>query len=413
MADFFTKKFKLGHTSLRDLPKLRRFKRKRVSSYDRTGGNDDFLVIAPHEKRVIFDEDGPGCITHIWTTQSMLGDKVFPRNIIIRIWWDDEEEPSVECPLGDFFGVGHGNRINFVSLPLQMSPKKGKGMNCWFPMPFKKHAKIEIENDSPKGWNILGSPPKKKKCLIFYYYIDYELFDEWPYEEEEIGYFHAQFRIKDYAPDVKIDKDTGKKYSIMEWQVTGGKNRRDNGGYDQNHVILHTKGRGQYVGCNINIYNRFRFLYNWPGEGDDMIFIDDDIGNEPTLYGTGTEDYINCAYCPRKKYSAPYHGIIKGGAWNWHGQITYYRFHIEDPISFEKEIKVTIEHGHDNHRGDIWSTTAYWYQIEPHMKFPPFPNRKERKPKKSKLKRNLIIGLLCSLGSIIGIYLLIKNFLLK
>ena len=121
-------------------------------------------------------------------------------------------------------------------------------------------------------------------------------------------------------------------------------------------------------------------IMNWPGEGDDMIWIDGDMGGEPTLYGTGTEDYVNTAFSPREKFSAPYHGVIKGGRRNWVGKITYYRYHVQDPIPFQKEIKVSIEHGHDNHRAGNWTTTAYWYQLEPHARFPDFPSREERMP---------------------------------
>ncbi|MFX0101153.1 MAG: glycoside hydrolase family 172 protein [Candidatus Hodarchaeota archaeon] len=372
-----------GSTSLRDVARLRNFKRRRESSYDRTGANIDFFHIKPGEKKIIFDVDGPGCINHIWTTQLALGAKFWPRHVIIRMWWDDEEEPSVECPLGDFFGLGHGERINFISEPLQMSPAGGKGFNCWWPMPFKKHARIEIENDNPSSKCI---DPEKRAIgpgMMFYYYVDYELYDDWPDDPEApIGYLHAQFRTKDYK-DMWNDPDTGKRMGIVHWLVGGGHNTRENGGYDRNHVILEAKGKGQYVGCNLNIYNPYRPympIQNWPGEGDDMIWIDDDIGGEPTLYGTGTEDYVNTAFCPQEKHSAPYHGIIKGGRYNWVGKITYYRYHIQDPISFQKEIKVSIEHGHDNHRGGNWTTTAYWYQLEPHDKFPQIPSREERMP---------------------------------
>ena len=102
----------------------------------------------------------------------------------------------------------------------------------------------------------------------------------------------------------------------------------------------------------------------------------------PTLYGTGTEDYVNQAFSQCKKYSAPYHGTIKTGGFNWRGKITYYRYHIEDPIYFNKRINVTIEHGYDNHRSDDWSSTAYWYQKEPHdhILFPNLLERKDRNP---------------------------------
>ena len=111
-----------------------------------------------------------------------------------------------------------------------------------------------------------------------------------------------------------------------------------------------------------------------------MIFIDDDVGGEPTLRGTGTEDYVNTAFCPQEKYSAPCHGIIKGGGVNWTGKITYYRYHIFDPVHFRRRIRVTIEHGHNNTRGDLWETTAYWYQREPHAAFPVLPDREHRRP---------------------------------
>ena len=116
-----------------------------------------------------------------------------------------------------------------------------------------------------------------------------------------------------------------------------------------------------------------------------MIFIDEDIDKGiPTLYGTGTEDYVNQAYGQSKKHFAPYHGTIKPGGFNFFGKITYYRYHVEDPVYFNKKIMVTIEHGHDNHRGDDWSSTAYWYQSEPHDQtlFPKLLDRNGRKPRK-------------------------------
>ena len=384
------KKGVFGSYSLRDVMKLGSFRRRRVSSYDKSGGNLDFLIIAPGEKRVIFDVEGSGCINHIWTTQSVFNAPFFPRHIIIRMWWDDEDLPSVECPLGDFFGLGHGERINFHSAPLQMSPEKGKAMNCWWPMPFRKHARIEIENTNPNSWTMdPGHLLKKKPGMNFYYYVDYEEYDEFPEGDVPIGYFHCEFRKVDYKEDMKVDPDSGKKYNTLEWQVLGGKNRRDDGGYDRNHVILDAKGKGQYVGCHIDIDNRWRWRpnfipgFNWPGEGDDMFFIDGDVGGEPTLYGTGTEDYVNTAYCPKEKYDGLYHGVIKGG-WNPSGKYSVYRYHILDPVPFEEQIKVTIEHGHNNHRGDIWETTAYWYQLEPHQPLHPLLSYEERMPRKPK-----------------------------
>lgn len=384
--------------SLDDIFYLRNFNRRRKSSYDRTGGNLDNIYMEPGERRVIFDVDGPGMVTHIWTTQNAIGIRDYLRGMVIRIWWDNEEKPSVECPLGDFFGMGHAKCRDFVSAPLQMSPQGGKGMNCWWPMPFKQHARIELHNDNPKGLQP-SRDGKMRGGILVYYYIDYEKYDKIPWKDnQKIGYLHAQFRRVDYKTDMRHDPDTGKRYSRNDWQVSGGKNTRKNGGYDRNHVILNAEGKGQYVGCHINIDNKWRLLINWPGEGDDMIFIDGDVDGEPTLYGTGTEDYVNTAWGPWTKYQAPYHGIIKSGHFNYTGKITYYRYHIKDPVSFKKRIKVTIEHGHNNHRGDIWETTAYWYQIEPHGEFPKLPERADRVPRKlSPLK---VLGFLAAVISI-------------
>jgi hypothetical protein len=112
--------------------------------------------------------------------------------------------------------------------------------------------------------------------------------------------------------------------------------------------------------------------WNWYGEGDDMIFIDGEPF-PPSLHGTGTEDYFNTSWCPDQEYSAPYHGITLPGGPNWSGKISLYRFHIEDPVCFRKSIRVTIEHGHNNHRRDDFSSTAYWYQSEPHKPFDILP----------------------------------------
>lgn len=149
---------------------------------------------------------------------------------------------------------------------------------------------------------------------------------------------------------------------------------------DGNYVILEAHGKGHYVGCNLNIHNlRETREWNWYGEGDDMIFIDGEPW-PPSLHGTGTEDYFNTAWCPQQEVCTPYHGIILGGGPNWSGKISVYRYHIQDPVMFDESIKVTIEHGHNNHRSDDLSSTAYWYQSEPHLPFAPLPKVKDRMP---------------------------------
>jgi len=368
----------IGNSSLQNIAKLRpdSTKRKRISSYDKTGGNHDWLDVEPGELRTIAEVKGnAGKITHIWCTMTCK-DKYYLRNIILRMYWDGEDvdTPSVEVPIGDFFGIGHAKKEPFVSLPFQMTPRGGRGFNCWWPMPFSPQFKITIENDT-------------LKLLKIYYYIDYEIYTDKFNDIDDYGRFHAQWR-RENPPKVKrIDPDTEKHYKTLQpirFNYTGGKNTEP---LVYNYKILEAKGKGHYVGCHIDIDN-VTFLpwsINWPGEGDDMIFIDEDLKNEiPTLHGTGTEDYVNQAYGPGKKHFSPYHGTIIPGGFNFWGAISYYRYHIEDPIYFNKKILVSIEHGHDNHRADDWSSTAYFYQREPHdhRLYPKLLDRQGRKPRR-------------------------------
>ena len=366
---------KLGKSSLNDIAKLQpdSIKRRRISSYDMYGGNKDWIDIKPNETVILAEYNGSGCIKHIWCT-SMCFSKHYLRHAILRMYWDDESEdsPSVEVPLGDFFGMGHAKRINFVSLPLQMSPQGGRGFNCWWPMPFSKGFRITLEN-------------KNAKKIQFYFYFDFEIYEDGFENEGNYGRFHAQWRRKNPTKPKKYDSETEKRFTTLKPIKFNfkGKNRDP---LNNNYVILKAKGKGKYVGCHLDIDNCtfMPWFLNWPGEGDDMIFIDDDIEhNIITLPGTGTEDYVNQAYCPREKYSSPYHGTIKPGGLNWFGKISYYRYHIEDPIYFHKKIMVTIEHGHDNHRSDDWSSTAYWYQKEPHdhSLFPKLSDYSGREPR--------------------------------
>lgn len=334
--------------SLSTIAFLRDAKRERLSSYDKTGGNDDRIYIEPGEYRTIADIKGAGCITHIWCTiagENFVEEKNYLRKIVLKIYWDGEQNPSVEVPIGDFFGMGHAICKNFISSPLQMSPQDGKSLNCWFPMPFSNNARIEILNECDKQ-------------TIFYFYIDYEEYSSIP---DNMLRFHASWNREYPTKGIEQSNMTNREW-LFEGKNTSG---------DENYVVLETTGKGHYVGCNINIHNlRDTSKWDWPGEGDDMIFIDGEKW-PPTLHGTGTEDYVNLAWCPTQEYSAPYHGLTLGGQDNWKGKISYYRFHIQDPIMFEKSIKVTIEHGHNNHRSDDWSSTAYWYQTEPHLQFKP------------------------------------------
>lgn len=337
----------INHTvsSMSTIHLKRNGKRYRESSYDRSGGNDDFVVINPGESKTIGSLEGQGLITHLWMTMKSLGNEQFiHRKILLQCYWDDEEHPSVNAPVGDFFGMGHGLTKDFVSAPLQMSPDQGRGLNSWWPMPFMKNAILKIVNESNSD-------------LVLYFYIDYEIHDNMP---DNMLHFHARFH-REY-PTQGISSNSF--HSRYDWLYKGKNTDGAN-----NYVILEAKGAGHYCGANINIFNlNGESFHDWIGEGDDMIFIDDEP-LPPRLHGTGTEDYINMAYCPSTEYNAPFHGIILAEKENWKGRTTYYRYHIQDPIMFEKSIRVTIEHGHNNHRSDDWSSTAYWYQTEPHKPF--------------------------------------------
>lgn len=343
------------------LPSLiypRQCKRRRVSSYDRTGGNDDRIYIKPGDTAAIADIQGSGLITHLWITWANEGFVQEPqslRKVVLSFYWDNEENPSVLAPLGDFFGMGHAMCKNYVSEPLQMSPEDGKALNCWFPMPFRERALLTVKNECDT-------------TLIFYYYVDYEEYDE--KQQDELLYFHAQW----HRENPTCGRPESEFETHRDWCFSGS-----NPSGKENYLVLDAVGKGHYVGSNINIHNfHGNAQWDWPGEGDDMIFIDGE--SFPSIHGTGTEDYVNMAWCPTQEYSAPWHGLILGGEDNWKGKISYYRYHIQDPIMFQKSIRVTVEHGHDNHRSDDWSSTAYWYQTEPHKPFPEILPVQERLP---------------------------------
>ena len=340
-----------GGNVLKDLMNFKYFKAKRVSSYDKSGGNKDNISIPAKSTAVLAEIKGAGIIKHIWFTTSC-EDKFYLRKLILRMFWDKEKNPSVEVPVGDFFGVGHSKVSAYQSLPLNMTSGTGEdgghsAMNCYFPMPFSKNARIEIANECDLP---IGS---------FYYYIDYE-------EHQKVqnrAYFHAQWRRENPCKAVKFKKDK------PEINLTG----------KENYVILEAEGKGHYVGCNLSIHN---LSSGWWGEGDDMIFVDGEKW-PPSLHGTGTEDYFCNAWGMQKRaYLFAGTSLFNKKHKNWEGKWTIYRFHILDPIPFKKSIRVTIEHGHANNRGDDYSSVAYWYQKEPHKKFPKILPVKERLPRR-------------------------------
>ncbi len=342
---------------MQNLAKLRpnSVKRRRLSSHHPEHKNFDFFVFKRRERKTFAEIKGAGCVTHFWCTIQNT-DPDYLRKLVLRVYWDGEKHPSIEVPIGDFFGMGHAMSKNYWSMPLSMSPKDGKGFNCWWSMPFGASARFELDNQT-------------KRSTVFYFYIDYEVYESL---EHDYGRFHACWNRVNPCEGIS---DEG--MSSEEFLLQG-----TNNDFSKNYVLMEAEGKGHYVGCNLNIHNlreQKGTQDNWPGEGDDMMFIDGD--DDQIIFGTGTEDYFCTAWCPSKEFSSPFYGIILGGGKYHSGKITYYRYHIMDPVYFTKSIKVTIEHGHANRRSDDYSSTAYWYQTEPHKPFNSLPDVEERLPR--------------------------------
>jgi hypothetical protein len=347
--------------NLESLAVIRKNRRAgRVSSWDKTGRNSDWWTLAPGETRVLADIRGPGQITHIWFAQPS-----HFREVLLKITWDDEKKPSVLCPVGDFFGLGNGIANSYESALFSASavnnnvmgydPATGRarasnvGLNCYAPMPFRKRAKIELINESDE--------PHAK-----WFYIDYETFtDGW---NKDLGYFHAEFRRANpfggWAPETPVNTPD------VDINNTG------RFAWNSNYVIAETKGRGQYIGCNLSVAN---ICGGWWGEGDDMIWVDG-YKWPPDLHGTGSEDYLGHAWGMQPN------AFLRNGSSIFEAQTqgyqTSYVFHLENPVYFQRELKVSIEVGHGNHLGNDVSSVGYWYAVKPAAVLAPPPVRQRR-----------------------------------
>lgn len=359
---------------------LKNCRSKRISSYDQKGGNHDWMGIEPGDTATIADISGSGIIRHIWMT-CWLGDKDWQeeplhlRKLTLRMYWDGETEPSVEAPLGDFFGLCFGQRKVYQSAAFSVNPEDGRGLNCFFPMPFEKAAKITLASECENHCN-------------FYFYIDYEEYDRLP--EAEIGAFHAQWRrerdTNGWAPKEPglLDREKAGVPGEPEWLPKVWLTMNTDG--KDNYVVLEAEGKGKFVGCNLGVDVFEKQANEWYGEGDDMFFIDGEPW-PPSLHGTGTEDYFSTAFCPTQTFHSlysgltQYHGDAKEPGGKFLGKNAMYRLHILDPIHFEKSLVFSIEHGHANKLSNDYCSTAYWYQTEPHKPFPAFPPIKERLPR--------------------------------
>ncbi len=325
-------------------------KSKRVGSWDKTGGNVDCLKdIKDGEKVTIMEVKGAGIINHIWITIAPGPDILNRNDIVIRMFWDGNEYPSVESPIGPFFGNGWEETYDFVSAPLAVAPGWGKSYISYFAMPFSDGAKIEIENQS--GVEISS----------FYFNIDYLEVEKL---DEECGRFHAWYNreVTEALPEGE-----------NEWGSLGeqGKNKDGAG----NYLFADIQGKGHLVGVNYYVNCPTTM---WYGEGDEMIFIDGE--KIPSIIGTGTEDFFNTSWCPKEIFEHPYFGYPRvNNETGWLGRTHVYRFFIKDPFFFDKSCKFTIEHGHNNNLTLDLASVAYWYQKDAAALSRSF-TKEERKP---------------------------------
>ena len=299
--------------------------------------------------------DGPGEIRHIWMTVTDRTEKGFfvLRDLVLRMYWDGEESPSVEAPLGDFFCNGFAEKVRVDSLAIAVMPHGG--MNSYLPMPFSRSARVTLENQHPVD------------VRHFFFQIDYALFDDLPADSLR---FHAQWRRE-------ATTTLGRDYVLLDG----------------------VRGAGHYIGT----YMAWSLLErNWYGEGEVKFYIDGDV-DHPTICGTGTEDYFGGAWGfveregeQEQEYNSaflghPYRSLPTLNVGNGfidapiprHG---FYRWHLLDPICFAKDLRATVQQiglsksGLYERQDDI-SSVAYWYQTEPHAGFPALPAAKDRWPR--------------------------------
>jgi hypothetical protein len=346
---------------LEALSRLREGRSRRASSWDTTGGNGDCWFIKGGETKPLARLKGPGCIRHIWFTVNA-EDEWYLRTALLRAYWDGEKSPSIETPLGDFFGVGHGVVNSYSCAVLNMSANQGRdkhaAMNCYFPMPFSDGARIEIANESDKP------------IPHFYFYVDY---DELPAAPEGHGRFHAKWRRENPTDGwVAVKPQTQPEF--------GGPGSAKNLTDKENYLFLEAKGRGHFVGVNLSVHN---LCGGWWGEGDDMFMIDGEKW-PPDLHGTGSEDYFGHAWGMQPHNSFLYNGVSyhrPGTVYSYNERITVYRYHVNDPVIFHESLRVSIEHGHADTHSNDYASVAYWYQTEPHHEFAPMPPAAERVPR--------------------------------
>jgi hypothetical protein len=323
-----------------NLPRLKSFSAYRASSNNLyVYSNDDSKHPIPGETIVLADLKGPGIVTHIWVTVAD-NEYAWPRLLRLRVYYDGHKTPSVDVPLGDFFGVGHGYERNLNSLMVRNS-SFGRARNSYWPLPFRQSCKITVTNEG------------KRRVTSLYYHVDWQKHASLP---EDIAYFHAYYQQANPAPPGK------------------------------NYTILNIRGTGHYVGTVLNV---IQTQLGWFGEGDDLFYVDDE--KKPRIDGTGTEDYFNDAWALRVSDGA-WTGIPVAEGEGLGARLTGYRWHVPDVVPFTQSLRLEIEHygwtynpdgtarsGFEE-RPDIFSSAAFWYQKGVNKDLPEPPYGSARLP---------------------------------
>jgi hypothetical protein len=317
-----------------EFPRLKTFEAYRSSSNNLyQDSNDDSKHPIPGEVLVLADLKGPGIVTHLWVT---IADNEFawPRLLRLRVYYDGSKTPSVDVPLGDFFGVGHGYERNLNSMMVR-DASLGRARNAYWPMPFRKSCRITLTNEG------------QRRVSSLYYHVDWQKRATLP---ADIGYFHAYYRQGTPPPAGKL------------------------------YTLLNIQGEGQYVGTVLNIVQT---QMGWFGEGDDMFYVDGET--TPRIEGTGTEDYFNDAWGLRVSEGA-WTGIPVAEGEGFGARLTGYRWHVVDSVPFKTSLRAAIEHfgwtynadgtarsGFEE-RSDFFSSAAFWYQkgVNQDLPEPPF-----------------------------------------
>ena len=322
------------------LARMKNFSAARVSSDNRyVFSNDDSKHMMPGQTLVMADLAGPGVVTHIWLTVAD-NEYSWPRLLRLRAYYDGKKTPSVDSPLGDFFGVGHGMEKDLNSIMVEDS-SLGRARNSYWPMPFQRSCKITVTNE--------GNRPVRS----FYYHVDWE---KWPALPKDLGYFHAYYR--------------------QERPAVAGRN----------YEFLSIRGTGHYVGTVLSV---IQTAVGWFGEGDDLFYVDG--AKHPQIYGTGTEDYFNEGWGLRD-FCGPWSGSPIAGGELTGARLGAYRWHVPDPIPFTKSLWAGIEHSGWTYnpdgtvrsgfeeRPDFYSSVAFWYQKGVNEDLPEPPYGEERLP---------------------------------